>query len=38
MSRVAAWRYLEHLAEAGRVERTPCYGTRGRPETEYRWR
>lgn len=38
MSRVAARRYLEHLAEAGRVERTPRYGTRGRPETEYRWR
>ncbi|MBF4561875.1 response regulator [Microbacterium sp. VKM Ac-2870] len=37
MSRVAARRYLEHLAEAGRVERAPRYGTRGRPETEYRW-
>ncbi len=38
MSRVAARRYLEHLADAGRVERSPRYGTRGRPETEYRWR
>lgn len=37
MSRVAARRYLEHLADEGRVERTPRYGTRGRPETEYRW-
>jgi len=38
MSRVAARRYLEHLSDAGRVERAPRYGTRGRPETEYRWR
>lgn len=38
MSRVAARRYLEHLADAGRVERSPRYGTRGRPETDYRWR
>ena len=38
MSRVAARRYLEHLVEAGRVIRAPRYGTRGRPETEYRWR
>jgi response regulator of citrate/malate metabolism len=37
MSRVAARRYLEHLAEEGRVERSPRYGTPGRPETEYRW-
>ena len=27
MSRVAARRYLEHLADAGRVERSPRYGT-----------
>lgn len=38
MSRVAARRYLEHLAETDRVERAPRYGTPGRPETEYRWR
>lgn len=37
MSRVAARRYLEHLAEAGRAERAQRYGTPGRPETEYRW-
>jgi response regulator of citrate/malate metabolism len=37
MSRVAARRYLEHLAGAGRVERAPRYGTPGRPESEYRW-
>ncbi|WP_243076786.1 response regulator [Microbacterium sp. SS28] len=38
MSRVAARRYLEHLAEAGRVNRSPRYGTAGRPQSEYRWR
>ncbi len=38
MSRVAARRYLEHLADADRVERSPRYGSPGRPETEYRWR
>jgi len=38
MSRVAARRYLEHLAEAGRVERSARYGGPGRPESEYRWR
>ncbi|HYI51095.1 MAG TPA: response regulator [Microbacterium sp.] len=37
MSRVAARRYLEHLAEEGRVIRSARYGTPGRPETEYRW-
>lgn len=37
MSRVAVRRYLEHLADAGRVLRSPRYGTPGRPETEYRW-
>lgn len=37
MSRVAARRYLEHLAEAGRAERAQRYGTPGRPEAEYRW-
>ncbi|MEV1289884.1 response regulator [Micromonospora sp. NPDC049679] len=35
-SRVTARRYLEHLAEIGRVVRTPRYGTPGRPEVEYR--
>jgi len=38
MSRVAARRYLEHLATAGRVERAARYGGQGRPEAEYRWR
>jgi response regulator of citrate/malate metabolism len=38
LSRVAVRRYLEHLADAGRVERDARYGTVGRPETEYRWR
>ncbi|MGO2519619.1 MAG: response regulator [Microbacterium sp.] len=38
MSRVAARRYLEHLAEEGRAERRARYLGRGRPETEYHWR
>jgi len=38
LSRVTARRYLEHLVEAGQVERVPRYGTPGRPENEYRWR
>ncbi len=38
MSRVAARRYLEHLAGEGRAERAARYRGRGRPETEYRWR
>jgi response regulator of citrate/malate metabolism len=37
MSRVAARRYLEHLADAGRAERASRYGGPGRPEAEYRW-
>lgn len=37
MSRVSARRYLEHLADSGRVTRAPRYGAPGRPETEYRW-
>lgn len=37
-SRVTARRYLEHLADAGLVERAPRYGGTGRPELEYRWR
>jgi response regulator of citrate/malate metabolism len=36
MSRVTARRYLEHLADAGRVIRAPRYGGPGRPELEYR--
>ncbi|MEV4901490.1 response regulator [Citricoccus sp. NPDC055426] len=36
-SRVTARRYLEHLYRQGLVERTPRYGTPGRPENEYRW-
>jgi len=36
-SRVTSRRYLEHLADAGRVERQPRYGRSGRPEVEYRW-
>ncbi|WP_067500625.1 response regulator [Actinoplanes sp. TFC3] len=35
-SRVTARRYLEHLAEAGRVLRISRYGSPGRPEVEYR--
>lgn len=35
-SRVTARRYLEHLADAGRVGRSPRYGGPGRPEVEYR--
>jgi response regulator of citrate/malate metabolism len=38
MSRVAARRYLEHLADEKRVDRGSRYGTPGRPETEYVWR
>lgn len=37
MSRVAARRYLEHLVTEGRARRTPRYGSRGRPESEYGW-
>jgi response regulator of citrate/malate metabolism len=36
ISRVTARRYLEHLAETGRVIRAPRYGGPGRPEVEYR--
>jgi response regulator of citrate/malate metabolism len=36
-SRVTARRYLEHLADAGRVYRSPRYGGPGRPEVEYRF-
>ncbi|GAA0713543.1 response regulator [Dactylosporangium roseum] len=35
-SRVTARRYLEHLADTGRVVRVPRYGGPGRPEVEYR--
>jgi response regulator of citrate/malate metabolism len=35
-SRVTARRYLEHLADSGRVFRSPRYGGPGRPEVEYR--
>lgn len=38
MSRITARRYLEHLADAQSVLRSPRYGTRGRPELEYSWR
>ncbi|MHA7208314.1 response regulator [Arthrobacter sp. MDT1-65] len=37
MSRVTARRYLEYLADQQSVQRTPRYGTRGRPEFEYSW-
>lgn len=37
LSRVAARRYLEHLVDAGTVERSARYGTGGRPRSEYRW-
>ncbi|MFI7542636.1 response regulator [Actinoplanes sp. NPDC049599] len=35
-SRVTARRYLEHLADSGRVVRSSRYGGPGRPEVEYR--
>lgn len=38
LSRVTARRYLEHLADAGVVERAGRYGSPGRPEVEYRRR
>lgn len=38
MSRVSVRRYLEHLATEGVLTRSARYGTRGRPETEYRWK
>ncbi|MCZ2805804.1 response regulator [Modestobacter sp. VKM Ac-2983] len=37
-SRITARRYLEYLAEAGLVTRSPRYGSAGRPEVGYRWR
>lgn len=37
MSRVTARRYLEHLADVGRVRREPRYGGPGRPEITYAW-
>ncbi|MGH4033701.1 response regulator [Actinomycetota bacterium Odt1-20B] len=37
ISRITARRYLEHLVDAGRAERTPRYGQVGRPELSYRW-
>jgi len=36
-SRVTARRYLEHLADIGRAERSLRYGGNGRPEVEYLW-
>ncbi|HSP53731.1 MAG TPA: response regulator [Cryobacterium sp.] len=38
ISRVTARRYLEHLADTGSLDRSPRYGTPGRPENEYAWR
>ena len=38
VSRVTARRYLEHLADEGRVMRSPRYGGGGSPEVSYRWR
>jgi len=38
ISRVSARRYLEHLAETGRVEVSLRYGEVGRPERRYAWR
>lgn len=37
VSRSTAQRYLRYLADAGRVEVSPVYGTVGRPERSYRW-
>lgn len=36
ISRITARRYLEYLADAGLADRLSRYGTRGRPELEYR--
>lgn len=38
VSRVTVRRYLEHLVDAGSVERAPRYGRAGRPENGYAWR
>jgi response regulator of citrate/malate metabolism len=38
ISRVSARRYLEHLAETGKVEVSLRYGEVGRPERRYTWR
>lgn len=37
LSRVAARRYLEHLAQTDRATLTMRYGAAGRPEHRYRW-
>jgi response regulator of citrate/malate metabolism len=37
VSRVTARRYLEHLADEGRVNRSPRYKGAGRPEVGYVW-
>ncbi|GAA1450749.1 hypothetical protein GCM10009641_83780 [Mycobacterium cookii] len=37
VSRVTARRYLEHLADEGRVTRSPRYGGAGRPEVGHVW-
>ncbi|MFE2164305.1 response regulator [Streptomyces sp. NPDC059447] len=37
ISRITARRYLEHLVDTGRADRTPRYGQVGRPELHYRW-
>lgn len=36
VSRVTARRYLEYLVEAGQADRSPTYGSVGRPELRYR--
>lgn len=38
MARVTTRRYLEHLVEQGVAERTPRYGSQGRPEMIFHWR
>ena len=38
ISRVSARRYLEHLADTGKVEVALRYGEVGRPERRYAWR
>ncbi|MFW6719560.1 response regulator [Streptomyces sp. MAR4 CNY-716] len=37
ISRVAAWRYLEHFADSGRAELSLKYGGTGWPGHRYRW-
>ncbi|MFC7219012.1 response regulator [Streptomyces polyrhachis] len=37
ISRITARRYLEHLVDTARAQRSPQYGQIGRPELRYHW-